>query len=223
MTPKQKSLYWRLWQQAKAKRPDFTDADRHRIHLETLGCDISSNDLTNAHLDKIYAAFLAIAKPGNIEPQLAKIEQPIIRARKAVRLIAAAIDRDDEWLESIIAQANRERRLSATENSTFEDLNAGSLKTLLLIVKTAARREHPTKESLWQHIIVWVLENEVDSDWLIETAQNTLPRHKIANDFDIAALSYDHLLFFLGAAKHSLPDAPKTHDHPSRIPEEIPF
>lgn len=64
MTPNQKGRYWRDWARVRkilTEMGEFTakeaDEQRHQIHLEALGANKSSKDLTSRDLDKIFAAF----------------------------------------------------------------------------------------------------------------------------------------------------------------------
>jgi len=72
MTPKQRSYYWSLWSQVRSTWPD---ADRHELHVQALGKDVSSSALTNAQLDLVIAEFQAIIDPSNLEAQLRQLNQ----------------------------------------------------------------------------------------------------------------------------------------------------
>lgn len=96
MTPKQQSLYWREWGNvrralvAAGRTPAEADAQRHRIHIEQLGRDVSSKRLTNAQLDAVLAGFRAYSRPDDLMAQLRLIDQPEERLaaykRRAVEL-----------------------------------------------------------------------------------------------------------------------------------------
>ena len=82
MTPKQQSLYWREWGNvrrvliAAGRTPAEADAQRHRIHIEQLGRDVSSKRLTNAQLDAVLAGFRAYSRPDDLMAQLRQLDQP---------------------------------------------------------------------------------------------------------------------------------------------------
>lgn len=82
MTPKQTSLYWREWGNvrrvlvASGRTPAEADAQRHRIHIEQLGRDVSSKRLTNAQLDSVLAGFRAYSRPDDLMAQLRQLDQP---------------------------------------------------------------------------------------------------------------------------------------------------
>ena len=64
MTPQQTAKYWRMWGRVRTALTTLgefsksdADAERHAIHLDALGCQKSSKDLTNRDLDKIFDAF----------------------------------------------------------------------------------------------------------------------------------------------------------------------
>lgn len=82
MTPAQTSLYWREWGLCKRAllrhgfARDELEAQRHRIHIEATGKDVSSKKLTNAQLDAILSAFRAYSRPDDLMEQLRIIDQP---------------------------------------------------------------------------------------------------------------------------------------------------
>ena len=69
------------WREARRRhgRP-AREEDRHSLHTRVLGRDKSSLDFTNADFDKVLAAFRAESEPGNLDAQLALIDQPEHRA-----------------------------------------------------------------------------------------------------------------------------------------------
>lgn len=76
MTSCQKRYYFSLWGKcrkvliSRGYSPKEADEERHQIHLETLGIDKSSKDLTNADFSKIIAAFKATIHPDDLQAQL---------------------------------------------------------------------------------------------------------------------------------------------------------
>lgn len=82
MSPAQLPLYWREWGNvrralvAAGRTPAEADAQRHRIHIEQLGRDVSSKRLTNAQLDSVLAGFRAYSRPDDLMAQLRLIDQP---------------------------------------------------------------------------------------------------------------------------------------------------
>ncbi|MBA4136730.1 MAG: hypothetical protein C0518_05380 [Opitutus sp.] len=87
MTPRQTAKYWSEFQRvrdvliARGIDKQQIESKRHELHKKALGHHKSSKDFTNADLDKVLAAFLAITEPGNLRAQLRQLEQPA--ARKA--------------------------------------------------------------------------------------------------------------------------------------------
>lgn len=77
MTAKQRTLYWREWQSVLRVYPD---ADRHELHVQSLGKDKSSSAFTNDDLDKVLATFRAISHPDDFSGQLRQVQQPVTRA-----------------------------------------------------------------------------------------------------------------------------------------------
>jgi hypothetical protein len=78
MTKPQIHLYRAEWAKAR-KAGGLKEHDRHEIHIQVLGVDKSSLDLTNAEFDKVLAAFRAISAPYSLKPQLRAQEQPNTR------------------------------------------------------------------------------------------------------------------------------------------------
>jgi hypothetical protein len=94
----QTSLYFREWGIVRkhylAKGIDSKQADnkRHELHKRALGRDKSSKDFTNADLDKVLAVFRAVYDGGNLDAQLAQLDQPENRRLKMIdRCMRAAI------------------------------------------------------------------------------------------------------------------------------------
>lgn len=73
MTKPQISLYWREWSAVRRARPD---ADRHQLHIQALGHDISHQELTNQQFNRILQEFWAISRPNDIDAQLRQIQMP---------------------------------------------------------------------------------------------------------------------------------------------------
>lgn len=80
MTPKQESLYWRLWSQACQAQAwctslGLTSNDinelRHQQHTEALGLDKSHKDFTNRDFDRVKARFELLINPDNLAASIA--------------------------------------------------------------------------------------------------------------------------------------------------------
>lgn len=82
MTASQTRLYWREWGACRKAllrhgyAADELEAQRHRIHIEALGADVSSKKLTNAQLDAVLSSFRAYSRPDDLNEQLRLIDQP---------------------------------------------------------------------------------------------------------------------------------------------------
>lgn len=143
MTPRQTKFYWQMWKVVSTARKT---KDRHAWHEQVLGRTVSSKDLTDADYDKLKADFLSITKPDSVTAQMRQIAMPQIRGRKAVELVAAAMDRDQAWIESIVAQASRQRKFAVSGRgpgaaAQFETLTPQELTVLLWMVKDNAARQ----------------------------------------------------------------------------------
>jgi hypothetical protein len=105
MTSAQTNLYFFEWGRvrrhflAKGIDPKQADAKRHELHRRALGRARSSKEFTNAELDKVIAVFRAVSDGGNLDAQLAQLEQPenrrklmLGRCDRAVRSFIAGND-----------------------------------------------------------------------------------------------------------------------------------
>lgn len=92
MNPAQIRKYRLLWGKvrktlrASGVSPEAADARRHQIHVKALGFDKSSLEFTNAELDKVFAHFIAILEPDNLQAQIRILEQPAERRARAIQL-----------------------------------------------------------------------------------------------------------------------------------------
>ena len=82
MNAAQTNLYFFEWGQVRkfyrSKGIDAKQADnkRHELHRRALGSDRSSKNFSNADLDKVIAVFRAVYDGGNLDAQLAQLDQP---------------------------------------------------------------------------------------------------------------------------------------------------
>jgi hypothetical protein len=107
MTAAQTKLYFFEWGQVRkhylAKGIDAkqVDAKRHELHQRALGRARSSKDLSNAELDKVIAVFRAVYDGGNLDAQLAQLDQPENRRLQLIKRCRHAagsfIEGDDEY------------------------------------------------------------------------------------------------------------------------------
>jgi hypothetical protein len=99
MSPRQKALYFREWGNCRRALLELgyssaeADAQRHRIHIEQLGRDVSSKVLTNSQLDAILSGFRAYSRPDDLMGQLRQLDQPDQRVA-GYRARAAALAAD---------------------------------------------------------------------------------------------------------------------------------
>lgn len=103
MTARQRTLYWREWQ---AVRRVYPDADRHELHVQSLGRDKSSSAFTNDDLDKVLATFRAISRPDDLDGQIRQVQQPLTRALyaldQAMRCLGLYVESPAEYRDAII-------------------------------------------------------------------------------------------------------------------------
>ena len=97
MTTAQTQLYLYEWGRvrkhfrARGIEPKQCDTKRHELHKRALGRDMSSKDFSNAQLDKVLAAFRAVSDGGNLDAQLAALDQPENRRAAMVKRCWAAV------------------------------------------------------------------------------------------------------------------------------------
>jgi len=82
LTALQAALYWREWGavrtalRARGYSPAEADCMRGELHLQALGEEVSSKDLTNTDFDKVLGAFRAVSRPDDLGAQMAAEDAP---------------------------------------------------------------------------------------------------------------------------------------------------
>lgn len=107
MTPAQTKLYWREW--AAVRRIDPA-ADRHALHRQALGREVSSKALTNRQLDAVLGVFRSVSRPADVGAQLRQEDQERTRHLFAIEqlLRCVALYRDaDAYLARVIKEKFR--------------------------------------------------------------------------------------------------------------------
>lgn len=127
MTPLQRSLYWREWQAVLRVYPD---ADRHELHVQSLGVDKSSNAFTNEDLDKVLATFRAISRPDDFGAQFRQVQQPLTRALYALdetmRCLAIYVEDPAGYRDAILR--------SFWAGKALSDLRPDQIQTLRMTI-----------------------------------------------------------------------------------------
>lgn len=122
MSPAQTNLYFFEWgrvrdhYRGKGLDPKQADAKRHELHRRALGRDKSSKDFSNAELDRVIAVFRAVYDGGNLEAQLAQLDQPENRRQAMIKRCHAAVG---SFIEGKDAEA-RARNLAAYLDGTAD-------------------------------------------------------------------------------------------------------
>lgn len=92
MTQAQIKLYWREWQDCakvrKARGLGASDANRHALHVEALGVDVSMKVLTQRQFDRVLAKFRSFSRPDDIDAQLRAEDAEAERRSRALEDIA---------------------------------------------------------------------------------------------------------------------------------------
>lgn len=161
MTAAQTNLYFFEWGEVRkhyrAKGIDAKQADnkRHVLHRRALGKDKSSKDFTNAELDKVIAIFRAVHDGGNLDAQLAQLDQPehrralmIRRARAAVRSFVDGVDeaaKDRNILAYLDGVADRMFGVPWVHVDKGQPGNAQLAKVMGAVERTARVRKEKAK------------------------------------------------------------------------------
>lgn len=151
MTAAQTNLYFFEWGRARkeylGRGIDSKQADnkRHELHRRALGRDKSSKDFTNAELDKVIAVFRAVSDGGNLDAQLAALDQPENRRAAMVKRCHAAAGSFVDGAEGV------QRYLDGTADRMFgvafvhldhgQDGNAQLAKVMGALERTARVRK----------------------------------------------------------------------------------
>ena len=129
MSPAQTSLYWREW--AAVRRMD-PDANRHALHIQALGRDVSSKAFTNAQFDQVLGVFRAISRPADLNAQLRQQQQPRTRLLHIIEQLAPgpylAKIMSDRWghtdLDRLSIPELEQLRFTLTSRSRKNNLSA---------------------------------------------------------------------------------------------------
>ena len=135
------------WRDARRRHGrQAREEDRHSLHTRVLGHDKSSLKFTNAEFDKVLAAFRAESEPGNLDAQLALIDQPehratLIRGRLATLSLYIGIQAGKEsgYVAGIA------RRLFDTDQ--IADLSDVQLAKLEGVLQRRVRQIHDSARS----------------------------------------------------------------------------
>jgi hypothetical protein len=157
MNAAQTMLYFREWgvvrkhYLAKGLDPKQADNKRHELHKRALGRDKSSKDFTNADLDKVLAVFRAVHDGGNLEAQLAALDQPENRRLAMVRRCEAAArsfitgETEEQWRHNLRAYldgtADRMFGVAFVHLDRGQDGNAQLAKVMGALERTARVRK----------------------------------------------------------------------------------
>lgn len=124
MTKPQIYLYRAEWSKAR-KAGGLKESDRHKIHVDVLGCDKSSLDLTNDEFDKVLAAFRAISAPTSLNLQLSTLNQPrqrlLHRIRDQLKCLQLFVDHPAQYLAAILRDRFKASQIEDLRTSEIRD------------------------------------------------------------------------------------------------------
>ncbi|MBL9187887.1 MAG: hypothetical protein JNK23_10435 [Opitutaceae bacterium] len=119
------------------------DARRHELHRKALGRPKSSKEFSNADLDAVLAAFLAVSEGGNLDAQLAQLDMPEKRTAMAVRRIGVMMlhlnletGRESGYVAGIA------RNLFGHDDGQWHQLNAAQLGQLEGVIVRRLKQLH---------------------------------------------------------------------------------
>lgn len=160
MSPAQLGLYRREWNNCRkvlrirGLSPTAADEQRHAMHVQAIGTDKSSLDLTNADFDKILAAFRAISRSSDLAPQINAQEQPVKRRRYVIRDLCRQLGHDEGYAYGIAHEMARgddelrpgkKKRGARLPSGDLDELDAGGLdKVIIALRKQVAREKEAT-------------------------------------------------------------------------------
>lgn len=127
--------------------PKEADAMRHKIHVRALGSDKSSMDLKRGEFDKVFAHFLAILEPGNLEAQLRILDQPDQRRARLIQLARALVLTLPQIKAAAVPEAYATNYIDSlarrVRGKNFEDLDEDGMAVIYGILQ---QRIHPEPE-----------------------------------------------------------------------------
>jgi len=164
MNSAQTNLYFFEWgrvrdqYRSKGLTAKQADAKRHVLHAKALGRDKSSKDFTNADLDRVIAAFRAVTDGGDLNAQLAQLDQPENRRQRMIDRCQRAVGSFIEASDHATKEENCARYLDGTADRMFgvrfhlldhgQEGNAQLRKVMGALERTArVRREKAKAES----------------------------------------------------------------------------
>lgn len=214
MTDPQLGLYRREWNAARqvlrrgGLSPKDADARRHELHVEALGADKSSTDLTNKEFDEVLKAFRAISRPADFAGQMALADMAAERKRHAIRQLMDALELDDAEMERRIARRQHAGRLvtaSAEAAVTFETIGVEDLERLLIDLKRDCRRRWPRKGDLLTEIRVLRMSHEFDEAETTKAVREALRWRTLPA---LERMDYDPLLVVVGTMRRLTANTP---------------
>lgn len=165
MTPRQNSLYWRLWgrlarqynlgrgvtipagltvldrvqesaQAMAGANPPTANHWRHACHLFALGRPVSSRDLTGTDFDQVIALFRVLLDPQDLAAQ-ERLARPEIQQRERYVFALRRSGFDESYIDTVA----RRKFPTVYAPPFWEDLPIELLQQLAVTVLSAGRRK----------------------------------------------------------------------------------
>ncbi len=190
--------------------PKDADAKRHAIHIEALGSDKSSLDLTNREFDEVLKRFQAISQPANLRGQIDLEAMPESRKRFAISRLLAALGKDESHVEHLIESRRAAGRLVTVVGdaaASFETVGEADLQRVMLDLKRQCQKRWPRKGDLLTEIRLLRMECEFDE---VSTRAAVIDALKLRQLPELHTLAYDQLLVVVGTMRTIATGALKT-------------
>jgi hypothetical protein len=215
MTDKQIGFYRVLWSAARkalvagGMKPAEAEARRHELHVECLGKDKSSLDLTRDDFTKLRRKFEAIAKGEDLNTQLAVDGAAEEAARASIRRTLLALELPEGYAVGI-ARRMHGGGLSADGRAArpdlaLEDMDADELHDVFVELKVKCRARWGTTPALRVEIERVMRVNEIAWEAAREAVESVMGGGWLR---PLAGMRYDDLVIVLGALRPLAAEVP---------------
>lgn len=186
---------------AAGKSPTEADARRHEIHIEALGVDKSSYDLTNKDFDAVLKLFQAISEPSSFTAQIHLEAMPESRMRFKIDGLLAALGKGRDHADALVESRRAAKRLVTVHGDAAADLDTlgeEDLRRVMLDLKRQCTKRWPRKGDLLTEIRLLRMEFEFDEQTTCRAVAKAL---KVEAAPDLNSLDYDNLLTVIGTLR----------------------
>lgn len=186
---------------AQGKTPTEADVRRHEIHIEALGEDKSSYDLTNKDFDAVLKCFKAISEPASFTAQIDLEAMPESRMRFKIDGLLAALGKGRAHADALVESRRASKRLVTVHSDAAADLDTlgeEDLRRVMLDLKRECSKRWKRKGDLLTEIRLLRMEFEYDEAATCRAVAKAL---HVGVAPDINTLDYDNLLTVVGTLR----------------------